>query len=123
MAGCGEEKELDLQEEKEVEWIYKNSLKFAEGFGHQVIVIKDRKVIFRVKGDKLTTILAIAGIPAPEEVQQRDIEKALRMVKNRFGEPELIRFHVFGNDETMAALHFKNGLVLYVFGFTCMAGI
>jgi len=113
--------------DKEIEWILKNGLKFAEGrFGHQVVVIKDRKVIFRVKGDEeeeaIAVALATAGIPleTPEEVQIRDIGKALCMVKDKFGDPELVNLHVFGDGEAIASLHFKNGLILYVFGFTAM---
>ena len=113
------------REDKEIDWILKNALKFAEGrFGHHVVVIKDRKVIFRVKGNNeaITAVFSAFGIPmvTPEEDQRRDIEKALRMVKKRFGEPELIKMHMIGADEVIASLHYKDGTVLYVFGFTAM---
>lgn len=113
------------KEDEEIDWILKNALKFAEGrFGHHVVVIKDRKVIFRVKGDNEAIVAAFSaiGIPmvTPEEDQERDLEKAFRWIKERFGEPELIKFHMIGDDEAMASLHYKDGTVLYVVGFTAM---
>jgi len=107
-------KKKSIDVEKEVDWIIKNGLQFAEGrFGHQVVVIKDRKVIFRVRGDEKPVIPSVKS-------QQKDIEKALRWVKGKFGDPELVKLHTYDDDQTITTLHYKDGLILCVFGFTAL---
>jgi len=108
--------------DEELKWILENAWRYAEGgYGHHVLVIKDRKVIFRVEGDLETALLASFGVPAPEEAQKRDTRKALQWVKERFGDPELIRIYTSDDGENIAVLRYKNGLVLYVYGFTVIA--
>jgi hypothetical protein len=111
------------KEDKEVDWILENGLQFAEGqFGHQVVVIQNRKVIFRVKGEEMPAANALSQAIirpyTPKKDQIKDITKALQLVKDKFGDPEFIRFHECPEGDAISALHFKNGLILYVYGFT-----